>query len=299
MSAAQHVPLYLLPDTYCENLAQSSSFILDTKTGQLTWSTPCVSGFFSYAFVVREYRNGILLGTIMRDQQIIVVDVNNDSPIISGGYDTIINPGDSIEFPFFASDPQNGQADTLTMLGGAFLLGDGAPLFQSTAGNPATGTFKWRPGTGAVRKHAYIFSAKAKDNYKLDANTQANLSKYQSFRIWVSDTSSSTVVNDMLPDSYMAAIFPNPSTDHWKLNASTELIGSSFEISDATGKIIYQSKIEHTHSDIQLNAAMGLYILQFHRPKGLLRTSLSGYSFLALFGLLFYNFLCNNLAVFA
>ena len=40
---------------------------LDRHTGQYMWATPQTEGIFNVAFIVREYRRGYLLGTIIRD----------------------------------------------------------------------------------------------------------------------------------------------------------------------------------------------------------------------------------------
>jgi hypothetical protein len=65
------VPAYLFPDQYCGG--GNSTFVIDHGTGQIIWDMPCQQGVFSLAIVVRKYRNGILIGSIMRDEIVYVL----------------------------------------------------------------------------------------------------------------------------------------------------------------------------------------------------------------------------------
>lgn len=57
-------------------------------------------------------------------------------------------------------------------------------------------------------------------------------------------------------------VFPNPSTGNWQLQVPYQLIGSTIEVYDATGRLMFQSVIKDEQSDINIpNLAKGLYQL--------------------------------------
>ncbi|HWB64381.1 MAG TPA: T9SS type A sorting domain-containing protein [Chitinophagales bacterium] len=73
VEAGVTVPQYLAPGSFCQQLAgTNSTFNLDTKTGEINWNTPCYTGVFAIAYTVNSYRNGVLTGSLMRDQNIYI-----------------------------------------------------------------------------------------------------------------------------------------------------------------------------------------------------------------------------------
>lgn len=58
-------------------------------------------------------------------------------------------------------------------------------------------------------------------------------------------------------------ISPNPSTGNWQLKVSAALIGSTVQLFDATGQIVFQSEIRSPQSEITIpNIASGVYELR-------------------------------------
>ncbi|RIV17197.1 gliding motility-associated C-terminal domain-containing protein, partial [Fibrisoma montanum] len=51
-----------------------ASFSINASTGELCWDAPGEEGQYNFAFIVEEWRNGVLIGEITRDMQIIVLD---------------------------------------------------------------------------------------------------------------------------------------------------------------------------------------------------------------------------------
>ncbi|MDB5282943.1 MAG: hypothetical protein JWO06_2018, partial [Bacteroidota bacterium] len=137
---------------------------------------------------------------------------------ISSLSDAILQPGQSFHFNVTASDPDNGQVDSLFILGGPMLDSVNAPVFLAVNGNPATGAFNWTTGASFARQQPYIFSIIALDNYRFSVDsTPAGLIDCKTFRVWVTDTAASACalsnINEVQSNTF--SIFPNP--------ASTEL----------------------------------------------------------------------------
>ncbi len=62
--------------------AASNSFSLDAITGDLVWDSPTGCGEYNVAFLIKEWRNGVLIGFVERDMQITIFcnNPNNNVP---------------------------------------------------------------------------------------------------------------------------------------------------------------------------------------------------------------------------
>ncbi len=152
------IPGYSYPNT-------SISFTIDPITGTLSWINPTLIGEYNVAIIIKEYRNGVLVGTITRDMQITIDNCNNRPPVIDGLSDTCIEVGQSLNVLIEANDIDN---DLLTLrgTGGPILLQNSKALFPQ----PAMGTgnvssvFSWSPICEHVQLNPYQMIFKAKDN---------------------------------------------------------------------------------------------------------------------------------------
>lgn len=256
----QHVPVYSSPDLFCQMQGQMNSFIhINLQTGQIRWAPPCTLGTFNIALLVHEYRCGVLLSTVMRDMQIIALNFPNYAPLLSPVSDYVIQTGASISLVVSATDVNSFQSVSLAAYGGAFLDTLNPPVFQSTAGNPASGTFNWNTSNLSAKKHPYIFSIVASDDYQIGGNPPdtANLKTYRTFRVWIEDTTAClfTGVND-LRKVYPVSISPNPFTSF--INITTDK-AFHYSISDYLGRVVLSGETDKTIETEAL--ASGNYIL--------------------------------------
>ncbi len=147
-------------------------FSLNRQTGEIVWTTPQRVGLYNVGILIREYRRGILMGTILRDFHIIISNDTNRPPEVSELKDTCIRAGDLLQVLVTASDPNNSQIVTLTA--------DGAPFFDTPnslatfnaqpPGNPTSGNFSWQPDCNQVRRQPYTVVFKAQDNFAQGGN---------------------------------------------------------------------------------------------------------------------------------
>ncbi|MGB1207379.1 MAG: gliding motility-associated C-terminal domain-containing protein [Chitinophagales bacterium] len=116
------VPLYQYPDQINPNNQPSSpdnNISLNPATGEFIWDAPQVAGIYNIAFLIREFRNGVQIGNMIRDMQIFVEDVNNTPPEISPLNEICLTIGDSLVLPISATDPESPpQTITLSAFGG-------------------------------------------------------------------------------------------------------------------------------------------------------------------------------------
>jgi hypothetical protein len=56
-------------------------------------------------------------------------------------------------------------------------------------------------------------------------------------------------------------VYPNYN-GNWQIDVSPQLIGSTCQVFDAEGKLIYSATIKSTQSTISIKAASGMYVMQ-------------------------------------
>jgi|GEM_PF-1336624 len=137
--------------------------VLDPTTGQITF-TPNVAQVAVVTILIEEYRNGVLIGSIMRDIQFVIRNCNNNLPLVSGinnvpgVYEVTICQGTSICFDIFGTDPDVGQNLSLSYAGSI----PGAIFTQTGTVVSPSGTFCWSSGTNPSGD--YSFSITAEDD---------------------------------------------------------------------------------------------------------------------------------------
>jgi gliding motility-associated-like protein len=155
-AGAEPLPGWLLPDASTVN--GSDVFSINASTGDVTWVVPPLAGEFNIAIKIEEFRNGILVGYVIRDMQITVITCNNQPPIIAPLPDYCVEAGSTIQFDVNASDP-NGNMVLITAFGGPL-----TNVLHEAEFNSFTDTFYWNPECDEVRAAPYTVSFEALDN---------------------------------------------------------------------------------------------------------------------------------------
>ncbi|MCX6200279.1 MAG: T9SS type A sorting domain-containing protein [Bacteroidetes bacterium] len=68
---------YYTPQAYCQILSETSPYTVDPNTGSVSWDNPCGQGVFTIAILVREFRNGRLLSSSVRDKNIFISNIHS------------------------------------------------------------------------------------------------------------------------------------------------------------------------------------------------------------------------------
>lgn len=123
---------YRFPDD--ANAFNNGPLTMDPQTGLMTWRTPVDFGTYNIAYIVEEYRNGVLLGYVVRDMAIIVTQCDNDPPVIETIQDTCVIAGETLRFEVKSFDPNPEDSLYLSLNTGGF--GQNGPFFD-TLSNPA------------------------------------------------------------------------------------------------------------------------------------------------------------------
>lgn len=174
-----------------ENCEVPPVFFIDEYTGDLTWNAPFVPGEYNVAFLVEEWRDGIRIGAVNRDMQVIITDPLNLRPVIQVPPDTCIIAGMELRKAIFAIDQDAPpcynpdptidwgphainleiaqKSDGLNVV--PYVNMDFDVIYSGTNGNEADGLFKWTPNCEDIRSSPYKITFEAKDNPQA-GNTQ-------------------------------------------------------------------------------------------------------------------------------
>lgn len=161
-AAGLDIPGYTFP-------MASEQFYIDEVTGELIWENPVLQGEYNVAFIIEEWRNGVLIGSVTRDMQIEIAACDNNPPDIFTITDTCIVAGSSLIFDITAIDP-DGNPVTLTANGGPFEVAQNP---ASIVPDPASGndtvmtTFYWNANCSHVRRSPYSALFRARDMHPI------------------------------------------------------------------------------------------------------------------------------------
>ena len=196
----RNIPAYLDPTRFstASETGGTPTFAIDARTGQLCWDAPGQEGQYNFAFIVEAWRNGVLIGEVTRDMQIVVLDQPNKRPLIQPLADLCVTAGTLISQAVSATDP-DGNRLIISAFGGVFNVGpDGLPLppgeliapaFARLSGGgtsaspltqPAQATFSWQTSCEQLRLAPYDVTFKVTD---VPARGIVPLVSFQTLRI--------------------------------------------------------------------------------------------------------------------
>lgn len=157
------VPGYVSPTVI--NPGPDNVLTLNVYTGELRWITPKKQGIYNVAILITEFRNGIVIGTVVRDLQIIIQAAENQPPVIEGKELICIVAGDTINEIYQAIDPNISNIIEMTSNGAPYEVDQSKAFFQVTqTGNPAISKFYWATNCDHLRNTDYQVVIKAEDN---------------------------------------------------------------------------------------------------------------------------------------
>lgn len=164
----------------------SAQIFVDPLTGDLRWENPSQIGIFNVAIRIVEYRNGVFIGDVLRDLQIVVYSgCNNNPPIISVNRNTCLEAGTTLNLPIQAIDQNAQDQVTLSITGEIFEpnVPNQAVVNYGPVSNPSNASIFWNTQCANIRPATYSVSIKATDNGFVRGST--NLSSFETATIRV------------------------------------------------------------------------------------------------------------------
>lgn len=146
------------------NPITSSPAVTINQTNGDIFMHPTASEVGVVAVLIQEYRNGVLIGSVMRDIQIYTVACTNTLPSASGingggNFTTSACTGGTLCFDIITNDSDPGQNLTLTWNNGI----PGATFTTTGSPNPV-GHFCWAPTPADARPQPYTFTVTVRDD---------------------------------------------------------------------------------------------------------------------------------------
>jgi gliding motility-associated-like protein len=175
------VPNYQFPNNI--NPGPDNQLTIDEVTGDIVWDSPQRRGEYNLAMIIIEWRDGVVLDTMVRDIQILIEECENLPPEIETPADEFcVIAGDTLSFDVIATAPleETDQLVELTALGGPFEVERSpamlTPIDQDTFGpDPNIRRFTWIPDCDQISDQYYSVVFKAVDNYLGDTTGLATL----------------------------------------------------------------------------------------------------------------------------
>lgn len=154
---------YIAPYNANNPLNSSPALQFNSATGDICF-TPQQLQVTVMAVLVKEYRNGVLIGSVVRDIQVTVLNCTNDLPTLTGingtnDFDMEVCANTPFCFDIFSNDINAGQQLSL-------FYNNAIPAGTFTsAGTPhPTGTFCWTPEQSDISNVPYCFTVRVGDD---------------------------------------------------------------------------------------------------------------------------------------
>ncbi len=162
-----NVPNYIFPSQIEPGL--DNMMTLDPISGSIIWISPQIAGEYNIAFLVKEFRSGVLISSFIRDMQILVLICDNSPPAINAIEEICLVAGETLRLPIYISDPDSSQLVEVTASGGPFEIEGNMAVLNAGPGGfqnqPFQATLIWTPECEQIREQPYTVIIKAVDNF--------------------------------------------------------------------------------------------------------------------------------------
>ncbi|MEZ5038387.1 MAG: hypothetical protein R2828_00780 [Saprospiraceae bacterium] len=163
----EEVPNYVMPNMISPG--SNNQLSLNPETGKLVWDAPQKAGEYNIAIAIKSYRNGVELGRVIRDMQILIEEADTVLPDLSlnPSYNEseiiCVSAGDTIRIDILGTSLMPEQ--TLQLSAFSELLTDEMPSAAFSFDNAAaTGSFFWIVDESLARTEPYQLTFKVEDD---------------------------------------------------------------------------------------------------------------------------------------
>lgn len=159
------VPNYLFPDQLLPGT--NNQIFLDNVTGDFIWRFPPQQGEYNIAFQIKEYREGVLINTVIRDMQILVRKCTSSPPTIDTKDEICVVAGETIDLGILVDDIDPGQKVRLFATGGPLVVSNNAAELNTLnvfSKPKLESKLVWKTSCDHVYKEYYQIVLRAIDN---------------------------------------------------------------------------------------------------------------------------------------
>jgi len=200
----ENIPVYIFPD----NIMPSSNNVLTIheEFGTLNWNSPQLSGKYTIAIMIKEYRAGQLMSETIRDFQFNVGDFISNPPSIQVPFNEVtLSVGDTFDYEIDVNQAE-GIPISVRSLGLPFLILDPAQFSLDTnyLAPPVSGNFSWTITDNHVLLEPYYVVFRIENEET--SNSDCGQTSYEVLKININD--SPTNIVEVKNSDFK--IFPNP-----------------------------------------------------------------------------------------
>ncbi|MFM2386782.1 MAG: hypothetical protein RL660_1539 [Bacteroidota bacterium] len=234
---------------------------INATTGTLNLQCS-LTGIYLIAVKAQEYRNGVLVGTVMHEFTVTVVSgTNNAQPQLTGinggtTYTTSINAcsGASLSFTCSSSDADASDSTYIDWLG----LPVGATYSNMFIGTNAQSTITWQPTSSNASSMPYVFQAIVRDNKCPQPGAQVltylvYVNQCNTDTVWPGDANADFIVDNF---DVLAIGVANSATGLARPGANTTWTAQY--VGNWAGSFV--SGVNHKHADCDGNGTVDIAV---------------------------------------
>ncbi len=163
------VPRYVRPDLVFPG--PGNTLTINEMTGDVLWDSPPSAGEYNIAIRIDEFRDGVLLNSVIRDMQILVIVCNDTPPEITVDEEICVIAGEVLNIPVTVDDIDSDQQVRISATGGPFIQ-DFSPAFLEGSVDfqdaPFTRNFVWETKCEHISDQFYTVVFRGQDNSRGD-----------------------------------------------------------------------------------------------------------------------------------
>lgn len=263
--AGSNIPGYQFPD----------SLSIHPVSGEIRWKTPQMIGQYAFAVKISEWRNGILIGTVIRDYQVFVIDDSDPGQELHlykpQGQEMVsssavkVETGAKAELKVILSD---NAADSIRWSAFSEVLESSKPAtFTVTDSlNFKVGKFSWVTIADNKRNQPYIVTFRGNSVFNQKSTLQSDLTVllYVGVEVPVIPPPSSitTAIDGERAPLSRIRVCPNPVNDQFHVSIQTNPVHLTFLLLDPSGREVkWMENLSQTEFDISIaHFTSGLYV---------------------------------------
>lgn len=179
----EEVPFYKYPNEVSPGTFNQIS--LNEQTGDFIWESPQQIGEYNIAIKINEFRNGVLLNSVIRDMQIRVEACQSEPPTIEAEDEICVIAGEVINLPITIDDVDPDDLVRISATGGPFQQSFSPAVLTASfdfQNKPLNTNIIWETKCEHIAETYYQIVVKAQDN---SINSQSGLTELKTIRIKV------------------------------------------------------------------------------------------------------------------
>ncbi len=217
---------------------------VDSINGEIKWNAPTLICKYNFAVKVKKWRNGIMVGYVIRDFQVNCIS-DYDSCNFSGNTNWNINSNGEYAYAIAAGDSiqlnlnfsATGSNFNLEAFSDAFFPANPALFSKTTSADTVYSMFKWNTNSSNARPSPYIIT------FRGSFGTTSKYQKDVTLMICVFDNFSTpcfayTGVKKDPKNAQKILLYPNPTSDKIFISKLNNETGSTLFVFDITGRLI-------------------------------------------------------------